>query len=320
VNQGNPSHTGNGGVSEDGVAIFWNTSRLKFIEQTEEAYNILHKDFPTKKNNAKQRVLFVTLYDTVKKQNVLVVSGHFKSGNTEGDKKDKRVMVQEFAKKLKEKGRSVDGVIFACDFNASRESGAFKLFHDGKCDQEEKLQIFIKGTWQDYSQMIKSMELPPKKDISANLPKLVNPTITTEGEASKPTTVTVLSSVQEVHGKKYRLVQSIKEFTLGHEEHAAEYLESAYTSEYSGKKGDKNGRHSAVKQRKAGDQPSKIGPIDQHTIDFIFTDFNLEADAILSIPKFKEVEKQTNGMYLPHWKYPSDHFMIGADLVWAEEE
>lgn len=133
--QNNPSYNGNGGVSEDGVAIFWNTSRLKFIEQTEEAYNILHKDFPTKKNNAKQRVLFVTLYDTVKKQNVLVVSGHFKSGNTEGDKKDKRVMVQEFAKKLKEKGSSVDGVIFACDFNASRESGAFKLFHDGKCDQ-----------------------------------------------------------------------------------------------------------------------------------------------------------------------------------------
>lgn len=260
VNQGNPSFNGNGGISADGCATFWNANRLRLADESDivdeekmgypvssEKFNTLHK--PSKAEGeeppkAKQRILFVTLFDTVTKRNILVVNGHFKSGKGVTDREDKRYMAKEFARKL-HKYRTkfnLETVIFACDFNAPRSSGAFKLLFEGQCDADEELD---------------PEELDPE-----------------EGE------------------------------------HPLKYLSSAYRKEY-----DESGHHSATKERRAGDQPEKIGLIDKHTIDFIFHSSGFKATGLLSIPHFDTVNRITNGQLLPCPQYPSDHFMIGADLV-----
>merc|ERR1712139_140167 len=73
---------------------------------------------------------------------------------------------------------------------------------------------------------------------------------------------------------------------------------------------DKN-YHTTVKWRKGGAQPDKIKTKleTRRTIDFIFYNNKIKQKAILSVPHYDEVEKRTNGLGLPSWQYPSDHFM-----------
>merc|ERR1712096_182004 len=96
---------------------------------------------------------------------------------------------------------------------------------------------------------------------------------------------------------------------------AVDYLSPAYPL------GDK-GHHSTVKWRKGGGQPAKIKPKleTKRTIDFIFHSKAIEKKATLSIPHYDEVIAGSKGLGLPCWKYPSDHFMIGADFVWVQDQ
>merc|ERR1711964_54051 len=66
----------------------------------------------------------------------------------------------------------------------------------------------------------------------------------------------------------------------------------------------------APKYRKGGNQKEKIKKVDQ-TIDYIYQR-GFTVTQTLSIPTLAEVINDTNGMRLPSWKMPSDHFPIGA--------
>merc|ERR1711964_113757 len=90
-------------------------------------------------------------------------------------------------------------------------------------------------------------------------------------------------------------------------------LESAYNLELL----DKEKRYTSSKWRRGGDQPDKCKVVEQ-TIDFIFTNKKLKATKTLSVPTSSEVSNASE-LLLPCWRYPSDHFMIGADLVFADD-
>merc|ERR1711964_711470 len=63
------------------------------------------------------------------------------------------------------------------------------------------------------------------------------------------------------------------------------------------------------KWRKGGVQEDKRGIINQ-TIDYIFYTKEFECTRVLDLPK-EDIED----LLMPGWKYPSDHFMICADLT-----
>merc|ERR1711964_158923 len=66
------------------------------------------------------------------------------------------------------------------------------------------------------------------------------------------------------------------------------------------------------KWRKGGVQVDKRG-ITNQTIDYIFyTSEDFKCARVLDITK-EEIEP----LLMPGWKYPSDHFMICADLMFA---
>merc|ERR1712098_538349 len=68
------------------------------------------------------------------------------------------------------------------------------------------------------------------------------------------------------------------------------------------------------KWRKGGDQPKKIG-INKQTIDFIhYSEAHWKVHRVMGHPTAEEVEKTSEGILLPNWRYPSDHFALAADL------
>lgn len=71
-------------------------------------------------------------------------------------------------------------------------------------------------------------------------------------------------------------------------------------------------RLSCVKWRRGGTQKEKILQT-KETIDFIFSR-GLKCIGTLALPTVDDVEKKTEGLGLPCWQYPSDHFMMAADL------
>jgi len=90
-------------------------------------------------------------------------------------------------------------------------------------------------------------------------------------------------------------------------------LHSAYDIE----KLDREKRYTSGKWRRGGNQPDKCKIIHQ-TIDFIFTK-GFDKVRNLSVPEWKRV-KEVSPLMLPCFAYPSDHFMIGADLVLTKPE
>merc|ERR1711964_302417 len=88
------------------------------------------------------------------------------------------------------------------------------------------------------------------------------------------------------------------------------------TSAYDLAEQNKQHRFTASKWRRGGDQKDKCKRVEQ-TIDFIFTS-GMKAVATLSVPDSETVENDSE-LLLPCWRYPSDHFMIGADLEWSKE-
>merc|ERR1712139_646706 len=94
-----------------------------------------------------------------------------------------------------------------------------------------------------------------------------------------------------------------------------QYMESSYGRE---------DRHckTVLKYRVGGNQKSKLGEAFE-TIDLVMTSkFEGEQDwkilGKLSVPHEDEVRSQFPGnetVLIPSWRYMSDHFMIGVDLV-----
>jgi len=77
-----------------------------------------------------------------------------------------------------------------------------------------------------------------------------------------------------------------------------------------------NDMFTASKWRRGGGQPSKCHLVEE-TIDFIFHNSGpngFKTVGTLSVPH-SDVVKKSSPLRLPCWRYPSDHFMIGADLV-----
>lgn len=251
-------NTGNNGLCNDGVAIFWNTSRIERTERPVDEFNM----------DKKQVALFIPFRLIASKKEFIVGSAHLKSGKAFKACKIKRDHMKKFAKHISEEYGDVP-LIFAADLNTSYDSGAFKLFYDGKCGKEE------------WTKKGKVDTLPPD--------------------------------------------------TLGATTPAGDFLESAYDFVKNNKEGVDSNRNSALKFRKGGEQASKRNVLDDHTIDYIFhSKDHWKVLQRLSIPTFKEVNEGTGGedfegpynkskrdvlgQLLPHWKYPSDHFMIGADI------
>merc|ERR1711964_771061 len=71
-------------------------------------------------------------------------------------------------------------------------------------------------------------------------------------------------------------------------------------------------RLTSAKDRWGGPQLDKLG-IKKQAIDFIFHTKEWKVRKVLTVPTEEHIESQSPQL-LPDGKYPSDHFMIGADL------
>merc|ERR1711964_105881 len=154
----------NGGLP-DGVAIFWNTQKIDFIEQFPVGWNgtgsLTNAGVKKGKGNApdkdltntqaKQFVMALHLQMKETKQDFLMMTAHVKSGDKKADEPAKEAQGKEVAKIIAKynKGPEKMPVIFACDFN-NRPGG---IAHDSFIGQLTKKKTTVKsaynqvGTW-----------------------------------------------------------------------------------------------------------------------------------------------------------------------------
>lgn len=124
----------NGGHGANGVAIFWNRHRYENKNTTyfvpTIGANQKDKDGNPRdpKTKSKQRVLIVTLHDTKLKREIVVVTGHMKSGTKKKDDRMAEHQASKLAGVLCCKKFAGKPIIFACDFNKSAKTGAYKSF------------------------------------------------------------------------------------------------------------------------------------------------------------------------------------------------
>merc|ERR1712093_587102 len=301
------------GSQMDGVAIFWKKSRIENLHKTRSHELVKdHKIMIQKKGNdweeydpdrhafseanrkkfgefkqkrrvglerslcegkfdwkyklkpvyGKQVVLSVKLRNrdsTRDNKDFYVVTAHCKSGPTYTDIKEKQYMAMTLAEEFHKEYKDAP-VVFGADFNANKETTAFKLFFNGSCkeltEEHELYEMIKKG-----GKKVKTYERP--------------------------------------NGEKYTLPeQKNVKFAMNN------FFDHTYPLD---------GPYTVVKWRKGGKQKEKL-KITTETIDFIcHSKGHFETKGLLSVPEQEVVEKASPTL-MPGWKYPSDHFFIGADL------
>jgi len=284
----NGNGTGERGAT-DGVAIFWNTKRFKSLGVVERGH--LYSDFKNGKgcgNEDKMVYLIMKLQNTDTGAKFFVATAHLKSGKAKRDLPKKMAQSQQMAHKLDKLQRETKlPIIYGLDFNTDAKTAAFKYFQNATKDafytneagKEEKCEII-------------------KYNYKKNLDKLKIKV----GEVEK---------------------ENVDQSCIRWEENKTgpEWLVSAY-DKYSAEHPD---HFTAVKWRKGGMQADKImKKHEKQTIDFIFHTKpqaampGFKRNQVLTVPSYNDVlldgKKPEEFLCLPNLKYPSDHFMIGADL------
>merc|ERR1711964_426586 len=282
----------NGGLP-DGVAIFWNTQRVKFVRKVPVGWNntgSLHdasEDHAKDGKRAKQvaKALQLQMKEGTK-QKFLMMTAHVKSGELDADKPAKISQGREVARIMAAYNKTMP-VIFACDFNnrpgGDAHAAFFRELRTGHCSK----------TGCEYN-ILGNIDAECQGDRDGRC------TVCKSDWIGADTNVT--SAYSKVLGTHKNTVTNEKAF-VGKEwtNCTMPTYDQMMASEP---------KFTTMKWRKGGTQKDKRGKTIQ-TIDFIFyTSNGLECKRVLNMP-MEEIEPD---LHMPGWKYPSDHFMIGADL------
>lgn len=246
---------------------------------------------------AKQVILAVELFDNKTEKKFVAVTSHLKSGqDKKKDIPDKKWMAMEVAEMLHEYNKNNIPVIFCSDFNSKTSTEAYKMFYDGPEAEGIENDHEFKNPHDVKSFMSPAYDLErdeKEKRFSAIKVRL-------GGKQARKIGVRDLHTIDFIfhsHGDKgFEVKATLKipcsEGILSSEEYLTKH---------------KRFRHSFVpyKERKCHflKNPEAKEPEDEVV--------NPEAEPF--IPKGEEAKK----LGLPNFRYPSDHFMKVADLVWA---
>lgn len=270
----------------DGCAIFWRREKLELVVKgpSHVKGRLLFSDFDPEykkgKGDAKFKVFEPEEHEQTLRKGVRETDFNYKKG----DQKNKKIYVKQKEGQAKQVAMYVTlKTKFLRNDGTDKNKTLTVLtghFKSGDTQEDEAVKV---EQWKD---MIKNIEKHSK-----NGPLILAGDFNTD-----------------VYSPAYR------EFANGCKDIADN---SAYpkTAKYVEDSGDEP--YTAQKWRLGGKQKDKCKKVFQ-TIDFIFG--NKEIDFYgkkrhLSVPKRSEVEAGSGGIYLPCWKYPSDHFMIGSDFT-----
>lgn len=288
----------NGGLN-DGVAIFWNTQKLEQLGYTKK----ITLDWVRNKKNipGKQCVMYVYLRNKSTGDVFVVVTAHMKSGKRPGC--ETKCYQSEFMAKLM-KDIKVP-IIFACDFNSGPENEHMESFRKkaGKCEcdkDQQKQPDCICGSGLELRSAYEEIELLRHGWISFK---------DDEG------TFYCFGVNSDEEAKKLKRDLS-REVTTEQDktEVTNEQWRNAEENGPCWSKTEPNGVYTTAKLRKGGTQWKKAGKRLDETIDYIFYKGNAthswKCSKVLGFPSLKELEY----LWLPGWRYPSDHWCIAADL------
>jgi len=286
----------NGGIP-DGVGIFWNTQRIENVKQVHVGWKD-KKGHPTgslndagwdkkadkSKDKTRSKQVAMALRMQMKegtKQSFLMMTAHIKSGDKPEDEPAKKAQGQEVAQIM---ANSKLPVIFACDFNNAPGGIAhrafFKELRTGHCSKA-------------------GCKINDLNNIDAKCQGNKDGHCTVCGSDWKGADTDVTSAYSKVLGKlqNTRTIQGKGDWTT-------------CTKPTYDKMRKAEPKFTTSKHRKGGVQEDKRGKTTQ-TIDYVYyTSNGLDCTRVLKMP-----EEKIEALYMPGWKYPSDHFMICADLV-----
>jgi len=303
----NPSAAENGGFP-DGVAIFWNTTKLHLVggccskpersedgttctnigERVHDYFKQINMEFRYANGKAGKQVALAVHLKNKAGKIFAVVAAHMKSGSKPADLPDKKAQALEIAKLINQlqdakhdgspqalKDLKMKGhvpVVFGCDFNSDPETKAFRAFKAAQGG----------GPVDEAPDVGKDDEKCALEEDAAGA----------DDGARKDTEAKLVSSYKVFSGKTGGRYAKGKELDV-----------------------------STGKFRIGGPQLDKLG-ITYQTIDFIFAPHYWKCTSVLSVPSYEEI-LETSPQLLPSGKYPSDHLMIGVDLemaVWKYPE
>jgi len=338
----------NGGQA-DGVAIFWNTQRIKKIEDIPLGWKGTGSLHNEKEGRAKQVALAVKLQikgTPEEQQDFIVITAHVKSGKRPDEIPCKEAQGKEIARYIAKYNADNTPVIFACDFNNQPpvdcpNKGWGKCpwwnanerlttlpadVHCPACEQLEPELVWTKHEKEKKGKVTIEYKGTRKDKEGMLLPALgwseekTSDGVYTHPDGServvRPTAVkTQALRIDYKDGKVIKARPSMMGNGLldGHAHYAffkeLEKTNTDVTSAYNNVLFSEPD-FTTDKWRKGGEQKEKIC-ITKQTIDYIFYTKEFECSRVLNLPGKNEIEE----IHLPGWKYPSDHFMIAADLT-----
>jgi len=239
---------------------------------------------------AKQVAMALHLRMKKTNQDFIMMTAHVKSGDSKADIPAKKAQGAEVAAIIatynKGQGVTPEGhqipampVIFACDFNNKPSGHAHKSFF-GKLPKNFVTSAYanVLQTWRCPAETSK-----PKGETSKG--KLTHEESQIGKNSPRFWTETDHAPLLAQQRKLEKCVTCNRELTQ----------EPEFTTS---------------KWRKGGVQEKKRG-ITNQTIDYIFyTSKDFECTRVLNMPT-----KKIEPLFMPGWKYPSDHFCIVADLI-----
>jgi len=327
----------NGGLP-DGVAVFWNTQKINMIKQVPVGWNgtgSLHDaGFDKKKNKfkygerAKQVTIAVHLQVKATKHDFLMMTAHVKSGEKPADLPAKVSQGQEVANIIADAGMPV---IFACDFN-NRPGGDA---HNSFFAQLAKRKTNVTSA---YSNVLDEWRCVEETDNTIKPERFRNSRDHTRlSDAEKMTpefcgTIQDPENGQSIQNDDNRICPRCKqkgltmlaEFSkphVGQKKMTKMIADLERAKHLLNKKLTQEPEFTSAKWRKGGAQEDKRG-ITNQTIDYIFytseprgeNKVALDCSRVLDLP-----HEPIEAIYMPGWKYPSDHFCIAADLTFTQK-
>lgn len=237
---------------------------------------------------------------------MLVATAHLKSGKKEAEQETKHHQARQIAHKLMKHSKGDVPIIFACDFNNACGDKAFNSFYPPRVtDDVEWWNEKTADKTDDELKKLKPKDHWARKTLSSAyaLPKV---------EVVPAMETVIIANGNEDDRNQHQVTEREKLDKKGENIMVPVYVKDEPNNNETS--------YSAVKWRIGGAQPNKIeNTPETQTIDFIFHSSKyFKTVGTLSIPDYDTVLKRSDELCNPCWRYPSDHFMIGADLLIAE--
>merc|ERR1712139_16560 len=196
-----------------------------------------------------------------------------------GDRKDKAVIMKHMAEELT---KLTLPFIFACDFNANESMPCNQLFFNGKVGKKKYVcPALMQKKFPELKQ--KYPDRPERYLTSEFLLRQEDSDVVLETESMDWT------------------------------EEGGIAMNTILNDAYARFKNRWPTKFTVAKWRKGGDQKDKLG-IAKENIDYILPSKEWITTNVLDMPTFDEIKKATVTLN-PSWRHPSDHMMLGAELL-----